>query len=189
MRRMVICAAVSTLFCLNASAFNLINVEAVRTAKDIRFTAFYDAPLPEIDPITAGGWTFQLFLDVDQNDATGYTGWGWDYMVSGVYADQLGNIPVISLPGGYGPQVGTIPYILSGKKLRFDVPLAMLGSDDGYLDYQFEWYNTVDCPKCPGGTAAALADYRRGSTGTGVPEPASVLLFTLGAALLIRKTR
>lgn len=54
----------------------------------------------------------------------------------------LGQIPVRDRtgpgepgPGGWGPIRGLVPYTLVGPTIRFEVPAAMLGDDDGVVSY------------------------------------------------------
>jgi hypothetical protein len=107
------------------------------------------------DPSRAGGWCFQLFIDTDQAPS-GY-GAGIDYLVRAIEIAPGGGVDVRRAeggggPGGWGEAVGRVAMTARDGRIECTVPLAMLGPDDGAIDFVLETYRTVLLPPSKGGT-------------------------------------
>lgn len=101
-----------------------------------------------------GGWSLQMLLDTDQNDATGYTGHGYDYAIIGPYRSADGTLLVQianASPPTWGDVVAHARFVENGRHFSIAVPLRHIG-DDGRLD----WYLHVS-------RSGRLSDFSRGS--------------------------
>ena len=130
------------------------SVSGVHDNQTVRF----DVSWPERGS-AADGWTFQLFIDSDNNDRTGY-GDGFDLVVRGV---ELGGARRIRLaeavcnsddglappddtkddcgPGGWGPGVSPVLFgEINKTQIWFEIPLSARGLANGDFRYEFETY-------------------------------------------------
>ncbi len=92
------------------------------------------------------GWEFQLFIDADDDAATGYSD-GFDLLVRGVELAAPGELHLRWTgggdgAGGWGATVATVPFVvIDARNLTFDVPLAPeAGLSDGNFRFDFESY-------------------------------------------------
>jgi hypothetical protein len=124
---------------------------------------------PFYEPVRAGGWCLQLFINSDRQP-TGY--WlGYDYVVRGVEWDSAAGTFVTRTtgfddhnPGGWGPTSGQASFSLAGGDFSLEVPLGAIGDGDGNVDFVLETYATVASPD--GGSAVVqnfADDYFGGS--------------------------
>lgn len=161
----------------------ITNIKAIVHPDRLSFTATYVNSLATFSPGHVGGWAFQLFLDNDQDNSTGYSGFGFDFLVRGIETEPDGSIHVrrtlggVNEPGGWGESTGTIPVELSRHFLAMEIPLTMLDSDDGFVDYRLELYDVV--PTSLGDPAYAYGGSFDGSSYP-IPEPSSLLLLGFG---------
>ena len=98
------------------------------------------------DPIRfACGWHFQLYIDSDNEGATGY-GHGFDLLVRGV---ELADPVHVYLrraeggdgPGGWGQAVGVVLFeMVTERCLTLDIPLGVGDLTDGSFRFAFEVY-------------------------------------------------
>lgn len=179
----------------------ITTISAFTTHELFRFEAFYESQPLSFDPWTPGGWCFQLFMDADQDNSTGYSGEGFDFMARGIERESNGSIHVRETmgscgPGGWGASVGTVPFVLEDGFFTFDVPLSFLKGATPELDFRLEMYETVASPENPMGIAHQYAGHYDGTTPyAGVPEPsmihllASGILYSWVIAFLRRKRR
>ena len=97
-----------------------------------------------------------------------------------VHAD--GSLGVINTAlGDFGPSVGDINFTANQNLLFLEVPMAMLGFDEGFLNYRLEMYNVINDQYSALGTTHTLGSYYDGYS-TVVPEPATVLMMLVGLA-------
>ncbi|MFQ5591343.1 MAG: hypothetical protein ACE5HE_09290, partial [Phycisphaerae bacterium] len=105
-------------------------------------------------PSVHRGWEFQLFIDADDDERTGY-GDGFEFVVRGVEFSEpimlsssgdsgqihLRHTDGISGPGGWGGSMAVLPFeVEDGTYLAFDVPLGVGPLTDGRFRYAFESY-------------------------------------------------
>ena len=166
----------------------ITNISAIHKQDSFSFEARYDCQDANFVPFTPGGWAFQLFLDTDQNDSTGYSGYGFEFNVRGVEQEQNGNIHVRRTmggggPGGWGDSTGTIPLVMENSFFSFVIPLSMLDLDNnGNLDYRLEIYETVTAATPGNVSHIYVGHYDGSSVSAPVPEPATILLLAVGIA-------
>ena len=169
----------------------ITEISAHYTQDAFLFEASYEAHSAAFDPFTEGGWAFQLFLDTDQNDLTGYSGRGFDFNLRGIEQETPGQIHARrtsggSGPGGWGESTGTVALVVEETFFSIMTPLSLLDDDDGRLDYRLELYETVVASSPSGVSHEYRANYDGSSTSAPVPEPATMLLFGAGLAVLSR---
>lgn len=101
---------------------------------------------PFYGPRTPGGWQFQMFLNVDRNPSTGYS--GFEYLTRDSEVDlEPGTIVLRRTdggggPGGWGDALARLPVIVTRDLVTFTVPLNAI-DDDGVLDFGVDMYATV----------------------------------------------
>jgi hypothetical protein len=146
----------------------LVHLQFRRAADTLHVTAHFVRRDPRVrtffDPYTAGGWSFQLFLNTDALPS-GY--WrGYDYVVRGVELSRERTIPIRLTtgepagPDGWGPECAHVTLSTDGMTVSFPIPLAALGSPAGEVEFALETYVTHACPACPGGVSQDYAaDY------------------------------
>jgi len=153
-------------------------VHVTTDGKDLLVAVRYVRPLggsPGYDPFSAGGWSFQVFLDTDQQSATGYI--GYDFLTRDCEPDLAGREVRVrrttggtdTTPGGWGDAVDVVPLSGNAARLQFRVPLAVLEDSDGLEDYRVEFYRTVTCPGCDGGLTHEYVFHVTGTTGINRP--------------------
>lgn len=88
---------------------------------------------------------FQYYISNDQHQSQvpEVPGSGLDVLIRGGEIARTGML-VVRLAngenggpdsGGWGREVGRVPFVLNGKKLKFTVPWAVLGETDGHFSY------------------------------------------------------
>lgn len=80
-----------------------------------------------------GGWCLMVFMNTDQNSATGYTAYGYDLIVDGGN-DQEG---IARLLDGDWNEIGQAGISVAGEDLEVKAPLDM----DGALDWKLCTYS------------------------------------------------
>ena len=170
------------------------DISAAYSSNFLFFTAKYTSPDNSFGPWTPGGWCFQIFLDTDQDNTTGYTGYGFDFTVRAVEQEPNGYIHIRrtegnSGPGGWGESTGTVPLILGNSFFSTFIPLSSLDYDDGILDYRLEIYDTIEWywEGTTGITHYYSAHYDGSSAP--VPEPATIILLGTGLLGLVGASR
>jgi len=144
--------------------FRTFEVDQVGHDLHIRFSIDHRANPIHYDPVHPDGWSFQLFLDTDQDPATGY--WlGYDYLTRDSELDLNGTsirvrrtIPLVG-PGsdGWGEETAVVPIHVNGSTVTFRVPLDAVDDHDGTVDFGLEVYRTSACADCPLGRTFDLA--------------------------------
>jgi hypothetical protein len=107
---------------------------------------------------------WQVSLDTDENPATGFSGrdalhsdaaaMGADFFVENTTDPSRAEVISFSPSGGSGGVDGGVPVTIDGDQVRVEVPLAMLGDDDG----RFIFSITVSNRLSQGGFSVVL-DY------------------------------
>lgn len=141
-------------------------IEMDQVGSDLRIQFAVDPRRPDelrYDPMRPGGWSFQLFLDTDQ-EPTGY--WlGYDFLTRDTEADLDGRslrvrrTIALGAPGadGWGEETAVVPVHVNRSMLSFRVPLAAITDHDGCIDFALEMYRTSACDACPGGRSYDFA--------------------------------
>ena len=120
---------------------DLTALTVTHAADAVTITLTYARPVPRstaMDRVLT-----YVDLDTDQNPATGFTGatdqsrpgsgstgLGVDYLLA---FDSLVSVRVMD-GSVVGTEIGKISPTVSGNRVTIRVPLALIGSDDGYLD-------------------------------------------------------
>jgi hypothetical protein len=162
--------------------FRNFQVDQVGHDLQIQFSVDHRANPVHYDPLRPDGWSFQLFLDTDQDATTGY--WiGYDYLTRDSELDLNGTsirvrrtIPLDG-PGsdGWGEETAVVPIHVNSATLTFRVPLDAVTDRDGKVDFGLEVYRTSACAECPNGRTF---DYAYGLFGTSDPHGRSVQVRT-----------
>ena len=112
----------------------------------IRFEVYFSNDSPFLDDVE-----FQLFLDIDRDEQTGY-GRGFELLVRGLDNNGDGVLENISIvettcnigpchSGGWGRQLGLADYqSISPRHLQITVPIDGVNLSDGDVQYGFETY-------------------------------------------------
>lgn len=122
------------------------DIAGITGVYDVSFVRF-DVTFTEPAPID-GGWQFQLFVDDDGDDATGY-GPGFDKLVRGVEGVERGWVFLRQAeggtgPGGWGDAIGDKPtvrvHMIDDWNLEFEIPVGRDGVRAGRFRFTFESY-------------------------------------------------
>ncbi|UCE58725.1 MAG: hypothetical protein JSU63_14930 [Phycisphaerales bacterium] len=141
-KRRLVCAACAGLLTLSFAARAPADIESIHTAYEstgIHFEVVFSKPRP-----ISEGWEFQLFIDADEDRATGY-GSGFDLVVRCVELEGTSHASVYETeggvgPGGWGTLVGSIPFSTSDgdRRLQLQVPWELEGMTGAEVRYAFE---------------------------------------------------
>ena len=140
---------------LALAAPDITHISTHYTHDSICFKILISRQKGDFDPLKEGGWAFQLFLDTDQNDATGYSGHGFDFNVRGIEQLSNGDIHIRKAqhsigPGGWGLSTGQARLAFKKNYFSIDIPLSSINTGRRHLDYRLELYETVAAPKHKG---------------------------------------
>ena len=134
-------SAISAVFCgAVAARGDIVSVVGRHTSIDLLFSiTFTESTLPQ------DGWAFQIFLDTDNDLATGY-GAGFECLVRGVeyvapslvyYRTTLSG----SGPGGWGNSLATLPVVwVDDRHVEILLHPLSLGLPSGNIRYTLELY-------------------------------------------------
>jgi hypothetical protein len=110
-----------------------------RSAYDEDSLFFFVQTLKKITPRTDRNWML-LFLDVDQNAATGWS--GYDYVVNlEVPTDR--ETTVKAWRNGTWEPVGGAPFRVNGNGMELKIPRAMLHIAAGPPSFDFHWADNI----------------------------------------------
>ncbi len=158
------------------------HIDAYVIGDRLQYTAHFDPSLTIYAPDLIGGWAFNLFMDMDQDSRTGYRNGplGVEYVVRGVDDRANNTLDVLNLsPGFPAGNSGTAAFTWDRYMMQLDIPLAILGNDQGYFNYRLELYDVVPLGGNALATTHELATFHDGHSHV-IPEPSTVVLMLAG---------
>jgi len=180
-------------FGTGAVQLDITSINATFSGSNITFSVFFSGPISApsaLAPNSVGGF---IDIDTDQNTATGDVPFinvfspgppialGQDFFVE-LFSETIhpGSVDVFrTLPDTV---VGTAPIVFTSTSFSVTVPLALLGNDNGLLNYGVIIGTFAEpTDRAPNGTAPA--------TSQPIPEPTTMLLLGTGLAGVAAKVR
>ena len=133
----------SALYVCAVAKGDIASITGVYDSQTVLFEVIFMEPAPLAD-----GWQFQLFVNDDGNERTGY--WqGFDKLVRGVEFVQTGHVFLRHTlggggPGGWSDATSEVPDVrvvmVDDRHLEIEIALGVGGLTDGRFHYTFESY-------------------------------------------------
>ncbi|MDP4188467.1 MAG: hypothetical protein Q8905_10495 [Bacteroidota bacterium] len=105
----------------------------MKVARDGKNLFFYAKTVEDITPNTGSNW-MRLYLDVDRNAKTGWS--GYDFRVAG------GN-KLQKYQDGKWVDIQQLNYVVDGRELMITIPLTCLGITSSSIDLEFKWSDNM----------------------------------------------
>jgi Ca2+-binding RTX toxin-like protein len=109
---------------------------------DVHFSIEFDAP-PDFFTVDGAGRqkdSFQFYIDLDASPTVNQN--TVELIIRGEEINLSGEIAIRAAEGeggphsgGWGPVLATVPYVLSGNTLSFDVPASIMGDPGAFFTY------------------------------------------------------
>ena len=115
----------------------------MKVARDDAYVYFYAETDASITPCTDSAWML-LFIDADQNQATGWE--GYDYLVN-YHVNSANSTTLMHTSGGWNWTMinSNIAMAINGNKLELAIPRADIGQGSGSEDvvFDFHWADNI----------------------------------------------
>jgi len=107
--------------------------DVLKVARDKKNIYFYAKTVSNITSNSGSNW-MRLYLDIDRNAATGWT--GYDYRV-------IGGNQLQQYSGGLWKNKQTLKYVIDGNQMMITVPMRYLDKLPEPLNFEFKWSDNM----------------------------------------------
>lgn len=114
------------------------DIAAAKVSRDARNLFFYVRTAQNLTPHADPAWML-LFLDADQNAATGWN--GCEYRINGKVGDKTTSVE--HWESGAWKQIGTVPYQAMKNELHLSVPRTLV-QQTGRVHFDFKWADNIN---------------------------------------------